>query len=207
MFRNDVLGCCVIAAEAHMTRRFELIETGKILDIPDADIDRNYFQQTGGEDDGLVMLLACQAWRKGLTFKGKTYTIDAFGMVSPKNRNAVRACVYLLNCANCGVELSESDMKQFENGEGWDIEPYSFWKPSCAKGSAGGHDVMLLPIVNECGIWCVSWGRKQFMTWRWLAKRASEIYGCIDSINKWADKPGFDPEKLKKYLNQLRKAA
>jgi hypothetical protein len=206
MFKNDVLGCCVVAKKAHMTRRFEMRETGKLPEISDKTIERDYFRQTGGQENGLVLLLSLQDWRMGWVLDdGNTYTIDAFGILPPKNRDAVRAAAYLLGGLDCGLELPQSAMDQFERGEEWAVCKNAFWKPSCAKGSAGGHNVTLIPVVTKRGICCITWGRYHFMTWEFLAKYTSEVYGVIDSIDSWIDKPGFNPEVLKEYLSKLRR--
>src|SRR6266545_1991492 len=50
MFANDDYGDCVIAGRAHQTLRFELIEQGSVMMIPDAQVLKEYFKETGGAD-------------------------------------------------------------------------------------------------------------------------------------------------------------
>ena len=63
MFANDRLGDCVIAGRAHQTLRFELVEQRKIIPITDREVVRQYLLETGGEDNGLVVLASLKRWR------------------------------------------------------------------------------------------------------------------------------------------------
>ena len=56
MFANDQYGDCVMAGRAHQTLRFELAEQKQVIAIIDQDVTREYFQETGGADTGLVVL-------------------------------------------------------------------------------------------------------------------------------------------------------
>ena len=202
MFLNDSLGCCVIASRGHATQRLEHVESNSVLGIEDAEIRAEYFKETGGVDEGLVMLLSLQAWRKGWTIGGREYRIEAFGMLQPKNHYAVKAAIYLLGGVMAGVELPASAEGQL--GGVWDV--VSRFRPSSARGSWGGHAIWVIGY-NEIGPVCITWGKYQQMTWAFFDRYFSEVYGVIDSINDWTTEPGFDADKLKEYLNALRKAA
>src|SRR5947207_207640 len=64
MFLNDTLGDCVIAGRAHQTLRFEFAEQGNVIPISDADVQREYFIETGGVDSGLVVSRSLRRWRQ-----------------------------------------------------------------------------------------------------------------------------------------------
>ncbi len=57
MFGNDQYGDCVMAARAHQTLRFELLEQKKVLSIIDKEVLAEYFKETGGADSGAAALL------------------------------------------------------------------------------------------------------------------------------------------------------
>ena len=63
MFANDSYGDCVIAGRAHQTLRFERIEQGSDLMISDKDVMREYLNETGGPDTGLIVLDSFKLWR------------------------------------------------------------------------------------------------------------------------------------------------
>lgn len=57
MFGNDTYGDCVIAARAHMTRRFEAFEQNKLIQMTDKDILNEYWKESGGS--GMIMVWKC----------------------------------------------------------------------------------------------------------------------------------------------------
>jgi hypothetical protein len=63
MFGNDRFGDCVIAGRAHQTLRFELIEQKELISISENDVVNEYFKETGGPDEGLVVLSSLKSWR------------------------------------------------------------------------------------------------------------------------------------------------
>src|SRR5215813_5982087 len=90
MFGNDVHGDCVIAGRAHQTLRFEDIEQGSVLMITDKDVLKEYFKETGGADNGLVVFDSLNEWRhKGWKVGKHTYKIKAFAEVDFRNKDEV----------------------------------------------------------------------------------------------------------------------
>lgn len=180
MFANDRYGDCVIAGRAHQTLRFEAIEQKKILPITDQDVTAEYFIQSGGADNGLFLLESLKDWRNDgwpvtskittrkilcLPVKTKvekqTYTIYAFGAVDWKNRDIVKACIYLLGGLYTGILLPMSA----QNQDTWDVDN----GPDGMPGSWGGHCVYIKSYDSE-GLTCITWGAKKKMTWGFLEK-------------------------------------
>src|SRR5713101_1244708 len=86
MFGSDVHGDCVIAGRAHQTLRFEDIEQGSVISISDSDVLKEYFNETGGADNGLVVLDSLKLWRtKGWKAGGRKYNIKAFAQLNRAN--------------------------------------------------------------------------------------------------------------------------
>ena len=54
--------------------------------------------------------------------------------------------------------------------------------PNAKPGSWGGHYVFV-PGYTAAGPVCVTWGRKQQMTWDWLDKYCDEAYAIFDAKN------------------------
>lgn len=184
MFANDQYGCCVIAARAHQTERFEKTEQKKILPISDNDVVREYLRQTGGEDTGLVMLDAMKKWRsRGWTAAGRLYTISAFGALphnDPSKQLTLKQAVFYLTGMQAGVSLPLSAQDQFDLGQPWDVVDGEQGTP----GSWGGHAIFISGYT-PVGPVCVTWGRKQQLTWAFWYKYADEAYGIVDSKDKW----------------------
>lgn len=201
MFANDRYGDCVIAGRAHQTLRLERVETGKTIRITTRDVLTEYWNETGGEDrdTGLVMLDSLKAWRDPGWLVGKrTYTIDAFGSINPRDGADVRAAVFLLNGIQVGLFLPISAKKQM--GKVWEVVK----GPTGWAGTWGGHCVTI-SSYDEVGPICVTWGEYQRMTWAFFARYCDENYGVVDSLNKWTKQPGIDVAKLKRYLDEITK--
>jgi len=201
MFANDVHGDCVMAARAHLTLRFEDIEQGSVLMITDQAVLKEYFKETGGADNGLVILDSLNEWRQQgwkPTSKKDVYKVHAFAQVSPANHTEVKAAIYLLTAAYVGLALPTSAQAQIQAGQPWDVTSGS----DAAPGSWGGHCVMI-PGYNPNGPVCVTWGRKQQMTWSFFDKYCDEAYAIVDEVDKKKGKPGIDVQKLMQLLNSL----
>jgi hypothetical protein len=180
MFGNDQYGDCVIAGRAHQTLRFELLEQQKVIPISLDDVVNEYFAQTGGEDDGLIVLDSLSLWRKkGWTAAGKHYKIRAFSEIRGQQRNAqTRAAIYLDVGVGLGLALPLSAQRQIDAGQAWDVVSGR----GSAPGSWGGHYVYVCGYTLA-GPVCVTWGRKQAMTWRFFAKYCDECYALFDAAN------------------------
>lgn len=196
MYLNDALGDCVIAGRAHETLRIEDFEQGIVIPISDNDVKTEYFKETGGYDNGLVMLTSLGAWRNGWQAAGKTYSIYAFAEIDPKNHQNIMYAVYLLDGAYVGIQVPQSAMDQFNAGKPWTV----------VAGSplVGGHCIYIVGY-NATGPICITWGKKQQMTWEFFDTYCDEAYAVIDNKDSWVD-PATDPldiVKLESYLQQI----
>lgn len=205
MYLNDQIGDCVIAGRAHWTRRAELIEQGVVIPVSDDDVRAEYFKETGGADVGLNMLDSIRAWRDGWLVGAQKYTIDVFGAVTPTLADHVRTTIFLLGGVYCGLSLPLSAQAQFDAGDVWEVP--GWWgrlTKDATPGSWGGHCVTIV-AYNLVGPVCITWGKRQQMTWGWFTTYCDECYGLVDSLNSWIDKPGINVPLLEKYLNEVTK--
>jgi len=196
VFNNSVYGDCVIAAQAHQTLRFEKFEQGVQIPITTQEVVDEYFEQTGGADRGLVLLLSLNDWRNdGWPVGGKNYTIYAFASVDKNDHEEVKHCIHLLGGVNFGMKVYDKDIEQFKNGLTWHL--------TGADGSLrGGHGVYLYAYDAD-GIWCMTWGKRQKMTWAFWNARVDEAYGIVDNKNKWQPDSPLDVEELDKQLQEI----
>ncbi len=200
MFGNDVNGDCVIAGRAHQTLRFEDIEQSKIIAISDSDVLNEYFAETGGPDSGLVVLDSLKTWRKsGWLIGRKRYYIKAFSEIAPRTPTATRQAVFLDVGVGLGLSLPKSAQAQTRAGKPWDVVP----GPSSKLGSWGGHYVFV-PGYTKLGPVCVTWGRKQQMTWAFYAKYCDEAYAIFDATDSAKLKRAIDAKKLGAMLAGLK---
>jgi hypothetical protein len=181
MFANDVLGDCVIAGRAHQTLRFEKIEQGSVLMIKDSDVTKQYFKETGGPDEGLVVSESLERWRReGWTVAAKKYKIRGYSTIDYRNPEEVRAAIYSDVGIGIGVLLPLSAKDQIHTGQPWEITA----GPGAARNSWGGHYVYVCGYTTR-GPVCVTWGRKQQATWAWIARYCDEAYAIFDAKNQF----------------------
>jgi hypothetical protein len=196
MFDNDEIGNCVIAGRAHQTLRFELVEQKKVIRITTKDVRLEYFKQTGGPDTGLVVLDSVKLWRKvGWKLGKRTFKIQAFTELNRAHRNQVKQAIVLDIGVGIGLALPLSAEAQFNDGEVWDVVSGKDSKIN----SWGGHYVFVCGYTAD-GPVCVTWGKKQEMTWAFFEKYCDEAYAIIDAVNTAKIKKALDTKKLKAFL-------
>jgi hypothetical protein len=199
MFANDTYGCCVISGRAHQTLRFELLEQKSKLSITDKDVTKEYLKESGGVDSGLVVLDSLKVWRaKGWTAAKKKYKIKAFSELSPKDHTAMKQAIFLDVGIGLGLSLPKSAQSQLQAGKPWDTVTGSGSQPN----SWGGHYVYVCGYT-ALGPVCVTWGRKQQMTWRFIDKYCDEAYAIFDALNAAKVKKALDTGKVNEYLETL----
>ena len=210
MFNNSVYGDCVIAARAHQTLRFERFEQGVQIPISDKEVTDEYFKESGGADHGLYLLNSLKEWRKdGWKVGNKVYTIYAFASVDWKNHDEVKHCIHLLGGVYFGMNVYQTDVDQFNIGKDWELTGNngSFRGGHGVYGFAYEHNQMTCPHCAvgwvDDGLICMTWGRRQKMSWAFWDTRVDEAFGIVDNKNTWqADSP-VDIVKLDGYLQEI----
>ncbi len=195
IYRNDVLGCCVISGRAHQTLRFESYEQNALVPITDEDVETEYFIESGGVDSGLYMLDSLNAWRKGWKAAGQTYSIYAFASVNWKKHSEVMACIYLLNGIYIGFSVPQSAIDQFKAGQPWEVVTHD-------GGNLGGHCVYVMGY-NTTGPFCITWGKRQQMTWGFWDKYVDEVFGIVDNTDPWVENNPLNINLLHRYLVEI----
>lgn len=193
-FMNDQYGCCVIAGQAHSIFRFEKYEFGSQPVITDEAVKAEYLRQTGGLDTGLYMLNSIKEWRNtGWRVNGLHHNIHAFASVEWEDHNQVKYCIYLLNGPQAGMRVYQKDMDLFEANQPWELTGHD--------GAYKGGHAIYLHRYSPDGVWCMTWGRSQFMTWDFLDARFDENYGIVD--DKTTADSALDVDKLDGYLAEI----
>jgi len=177
MFGNDTHGDCVIAGRAHQTLRFEYLEQKRVLGIGDADVLREWRLENGGTEDGLVVLDSLKAWRaRGWQVGKSPYRIEAFAEVDRTRTAEVKRAIVMQVGVGIGLTLPYAALTQFNAGRTWDVVNGPNGEPELA----GGHYVYC-PGYTRRGPVCVTWGRRQPMTWAFLERYCDEAYAMVDA--------------------------
>lgn len=199
MFGNDQYGDCVMAGRAHQTLRFELAEQKVIIPITEKDVEREYFKESGGADSGLVVLDSLKLWRKrGWIAAKKRYKIRAFSQIQPADHEVIKQAVYMDIGIGLGLSLPNIAMSQFYAAKPWEVVSGPAGKPN----PHNGHYVYV-PGYTLLGPVCVTWGRKQQMTWAFIDKYCDEAYAIIDAADTAKKKRVLDQKKLEAFLAAL----
>ena len=136
-------------------------------------------------------------WRVGK----RTYKIQAYAEVNRSSRADVRQAIFADVGVGLGLQLPKSAQQQIQAGQPWTVTT----GPSAKPGSWGGHYVYVSGYTPQ-GPVCVTWGRKQQITWPWFAKYCDEAYAIFDAKNTFKAK-AISTKKIAEFLKALPKPA
>jgi len=184
--KNDVLGCCTVAAAAHMIQAWTASNGAQVI-IPDDEIVKIYSAVGGyvpgdpSTDNGAYMLDVLKYWRDVgfVDAAGKVHKILGWVALNPKNRKQMAIAGDLFGGVYVGLDLPLSAQRQEvwatpEGGPVGDGLPRSW----------GGHaecDLNYGPVGRAC----ITWGDLKTKTHDFDDHYAEEAYACA-SADDWA---------------------
>jgi hypothetical protein len=173
MMDNDQLGDCTCAACGHLIQTWTAA-SGAEVTVPDTAVLTEYEQACGyvpgnpATDQGGVISAVLDYFRD--TGVGG-HRISAHAEVN-LTQLRVQQAIYAFGAMDIGVQLPVSAQDQV--GTLWD-----FASPTPdAPGGWGGHSVAVVKY-DATGLWCVTWGALQKMTWRWFMYYVDEGHAAI----------------------------
>lgn len=176
---NDHLGDCTCAALGHLIQAWTSA-SGPEVTVPDSAILKAYQDSCGydpanpASDQGGIIRNVLDYFRK-VGVGGYQITADAEVNITQMR---VQQAIYIFGGLDVGVELPIA--AQSQTGLLWDIENYDA-SGDAAPGTWGGHSVAVVKY-DPTGVWCVTWGLLQKMTWRWLMYYCDEAYAAISPL-------------------------
>lgn len=185
---NDQLGDCTCATAAHMIEIFGAAN-GREIVIPDASVLRAY-QDVGGyvpgrpeTDQGAYVLDLLRYWRTDgfVDENGTVHKILGFAAVDLKDELQVMQSIAIFGGIYWGFGLPRSIDRQ----ETWSID---LGADGAKIGSLGGHATSSHSYRRGVGLECVTWARRQPMTWPWAYGYADEAFVVVSE--DWADSDG-----------------
>jgi hypothetical protein len=185
MFGNDVHSDCTSAAYAHQNQAWGAnsgrpvsISLQQVLDFYKVSCGWNGDVATDQGGDEISVLNAARKIGLG------GYTLDSYVGIE-RTLADVKLCTYLFGGIYIGVELPLSAQTQ----EIWDVPPS--WASDGLPGSWGGHAVNILDYDEADTLTCITWGRRQRMTWDFFAKYVEEAYALVSP--EWFATSGISP--------------
>lgn len=202
MYKNDQMGCCVIARNAHNLGVWAANDTdsGGEVFATDQEIVSQYNRwKAGPGDSGCIITDVFDAIRtEGFRASGKVYKIRGYVAVNWTDPVLSRVAIDLFGGGGIGLNLPQ----------GW--LSAAVWSPQTATGRfVGGHDVGPCGY-DEKGVYVSSWGRVYLITWdAWLSRRwISECYVAVpETVWTGLDKMAPSRASLEMLLADLDKIA
>lgn len=194
---NDQLGDCAIASPGHAIMAMSSNSLGKPDVVTDAEVVAAYSAITGyvpgnpSTDNGTVMLDMLKYWQQVGIANNKT---AAYVSIDPKDPAQIRAGIHLFGGVQFGVQLPKAAQAQVDAGQPWTgpIDPRQA-RGQWAPGSWGGHAIPGLKYDDK-GVYVVTWGKIQLMTWTFIADYADEAYVVVDP--EWFAPDGVSPSGI-----------
>jgi len=190
---NTELGDCTIAAVGHAIQVWKLNLAGNVsfphITPPDSAILNAYEQWCGyvngdeSTDQGGVELDVLNDWRQQGIAGDK---IMAYADPDPSNALHVKQAVWLFGGIYIGFNVPQSAMNQNAVGQPWTVVADD-------GGIVGGHAVWC-PDYSPSGIWCITWGMRQFMTWDFWAKYCDESHALLSP--DWINSKNVNPDNV-----------
>lgn len=192
MYANNRLGCSVISGRAHQTVRFEYVEQGKLIKITDAEVEKQYFKETGGTDSGVVLLDSLNSWRRdGWIAGGRRHRIEMFAALDCADRKQVKRAIIGNVGIGVGLRLPATAIDDFVRGRPW---------RDASSPRSAGHYVYVSGYTKD-GLTCITWGAKQHMSWAFFEKYADEAYAITDALDD--DNEAVDADAARELLDTL----
>lgn len=191
-YLNPPQNNCVIAGRAHQTLRFELAEQKVLINITDEDVEREFKKQSPGDETDIDVRPSLELWRtRGWEAAGQNFKIKAYSKIDPIDPEEIKRMICINLGVGLGFDLPNSALTQFNNGQPWEVTK--------DKAANHGHYVYV-PGYTKHGPICVTWGRKQQMSWEFVDKYCDEAWAIIDDINTPEKKRTLDEEKINEFL-------
>jgi hypothetical protein len=180
---NGKYGCCVEVAIAHCIQTWTANAAREFMPT-EKQVVKTYFERTGGEDSGLVVLDELTNWRK---IGRWGHPMSVFAYLNPRSDREVKYAIYLFGGAVMGLSLPN----YIADAETWGRPGPDVSDDDAEPGSWGGHAVHLGGYKSS-SYFTSTWDQIIKMTDWFKDKYADECYVCL-SLD-WFTKDHQTPE-------------
>jgi hypothetical protein len=212
IFLNDQIGCCGISGIYHLLMLW-IKQSGNNPEIEDANVLGVYEKISGynpndpNSDVGVILRDVLKYWKnEGIPDKnGILHKIAAFVKLNIKDHNEIKIAQYLLSGLYIGFNVPAYAMQQFEKGQIWDVQT----KNANIEGGhcvvPTGYGTIIILKVTKDGVWVITWGKVQFMTWAFWDKYVDEAWAVLDTefLTNGKSPDGFNLTQLQADLKKL----
>jgi len=167
---NDTHGDCTFAGIVH-ARMANATVLGITEAFPtDADVVNAYLSYTGGQDAGAVEADLLKFWQNNNLFGSK---LSAFAPTDHADLDELRSVIANFGLVYIGVKLPVTFQQQFIQNQPWDLTG-----TPADNQIEGGHCIILVGYDKDYAE-CITWGKVQKVTWRWLQSYMEESWALI----------------------------
>lgn len=199
MKMNDTIGCCVWSGAAH-EHQLWTAEGKHPVNFTDQNVVQAYSAVAGynpnlpepNPTDRGTNVSDALRWRRtvGMTDAvGSVHQIEAYAQVATQP-DAIAQAAWLFSAVGVGIRFPAYAMVQFKAGQPWDVRLLN-------SRILGGHYIVIVGRTDDMFI-CVTWGKLQIVTPRFLDKYCDEAYAIFDSefFTNNRSPEGFDAATL-----------
>jgi papain like protease len=209
MHLNDTWGCCTCASLANIVQQQTYFGQKAEIVVPDSSVLAAYeavggFNPNAGPpgsnptDNGATVASAMAYLKKtgmaghsiaaygrtDTTATGSLIKIAAYGEVDVTATEKLKTAIWEFGCLSVGLDLPNSAVTQFDNGQPWSVEP--------DRSLAGGHCVLVVGYDRN-GFQLFTWGRLWHMDYEFWSSYGEEAWAPVSTY--WVSKAsGKDPD-------------
>jgi len=167
---NDKYGDCTFAGIVHAK-----MANAAVLGIQEAfpsddEVVQAYLGYTNGQDHGAVEADLLQSWQTNGFFGSK---LTAYAPTDHADFDELRSVIDSYGLAYIGVQLPVTFQQQFMQNQPWDLTG-----TPADNQIEGGHCIILVGYDQD-HVQCITWGKVQQITWRWLQNYMEESWALI----------------------------
>jgi hypothetical protein len=150
-----------VAGADHCTATWNAIYELSLPRLSETQLERVYFQLTGGPDTGLPEETVVSDWTSESIFGYEVVEGERVANTSIKQVIATKGVAYL------GVALPAPAEQQFAEGQPWTVVP--------GASIAGGHCIVGIGYDPEY-LTVITWGKQQKVSWDWWSTYGFETW-------------------------------
>ena len=136
----------------------------------DTEVEQSYLNYTNGQDAGAVEADLLKYWQTNGLFNTK---LAAFAPTDHADLDELRSVISSYGLVYIGVKLPVTFQQQFLDNQPWDLTG-----TPADNQIEGGHCVILVGYDKDYAE-CITWGKVQKVTWRWLQSYMEESWALI----------------------------
>ena len=212
MYRNDVEGDCAIAGAIHLLMLW-IKEAGGTPNFTDENAEETYSAISGyvpGDEDtdvGCQLRDVLKYWKNaGIPdAHGVRHKIAGFIQADPKNNDQIKIAQYLFGGLYIGFMVPAYAMTEFQDGQPWTLQKKNTKIVGGHCVDQAGYGSIQILAVTDTGVWVLTWGKVQFMDWKFWDKLVDEVWVILDKefLKKGVSPRGFDLKTLQADLKAI----